>query len=124
MKPFRKILILAAMVFGIVLCWLVPGINKARDVRYIRIYEDTDKKSTVFYTRDSLKGKQNKSAALSTRKIYKKESIRTNSKLSDIKPSMFSRSIQFRQEVKIVELDTVNNVQLLTIDTIAQESRL
>ena len=121
MKPVRKVLILSAFVFGIIVCWLAPGINKARDVRYTRIYEDTDAKSTVSHTRDSSHEKRKKSAAVSSRKIYKKESIRANSKFSDLKPSMFSRAIQYSEEVKIVELDTVNNVQLLTIDTVASE---
>ena len=76
MKPFKKIITLSVIVLSIVLFWLVPGINKARDVQYTRIYEDTDRKPKLFPTRDSLDRKhQKKSSATSSKKIIREKAF-------------------------------------------------
>lgn len=119
MKPARKIFILLVFVFGIIFYWLVPRINKAQDVQYTRFYEDTDT-SKVFYTRDSSNHRQKKSKALSPKKNYKKESIQANSKFSELKPSMFSRSVQFVPRHIVLTTDTLLIDSLSPIDTITE----
>ena len=112
MKSFKRIAILLIIVTAIVSCWLIPGINKAKDVRYTRRYEDTDKKyksvdAFKVYVTDSTKVGQ---TSIPTKKIYKKESIHAGARFSDIKPKMFGRSIQFEPE--LIELDSVHEVQV------------
>ena len=119
MKSFRKIIVLSVIVFGIIWFWLAPNINKAKDIRYTRLYEDTERKPNEYSVRDSSEEKKQKKPITPPKKIYKRESIRANAKLSDIKPYMFSRGMQFTQEAKIVEIDSLNE-KTISIDSVAQ----
>ena len=124
MKPFKRMIVLLVIVSGIVVFWLIPGINKAKDSSYTRVYEDTDKKFENVKRRDTpgLKSlnTSRETTIGQTKKIYKKESIHSHDKLSDIKPSMFSRAIQFREELDTIEIDSFDVIQLVGVDTVNQ----
>ena len=104
MKSLRTIIALSAITAGIVVFCLVPGINKAEATRYTRVYEDMDppyvpvlKTSLEVTPGDTAKSKTEKTAKAYRKTKYKKESIEAGSKLSKIKPSMFSRAIHFSE---------------------------
>jgi hypothetical protein len=119
MKPMKKILLLGLTVAAIVVFWLMPGINKARHVNYVRKYEDTDRKTFVALS-DTTKplviylpktSAQEKSA----KKIYKTETIEADVKFSEIKPKMFSRAIQYEEGMErlmVVEIDSMNTIEV------------
>jgi hypothetical protein len=105
MKSLRTICALSVLTAGIVVFWLAPGINKSETVRYTRVYEDTDqpyipvmKASFEAPAGDTIKSKSEKVVKPHQKKKYKKESIQAGTKLSKIKPSMFSRAIHFSEE--------------------------
>ena len=124
MKPFKSITILVAIVACIVIFWLMPGLNKASDKSYTRLYEDTD--GRIGTTKDTTRTKrttQKKESFPSvpvnpSKKVYKRESISTSSKIAQIKPSMFSRAIHFKQEVVIEKIDSLNQIQVAAIDSV------
>jgi hypothetical protein len=120
MKPMRRILALCVIVTSIIVFWLNPGINTAKDTTYVRRYEDTDRKAGG----DSLavnnhRRKYQKSDAQKSgqgKKVYKKERISSKDKLSNLKAEMYSRAIQFEdsmvvnkelEEVALTEKDTL-----------------
>lgn len=45
MTPIKRILYLSAIVAAIGVFWLMPKVNTAKDVRYTRVFENTDQKS-------------------------------------------------------------------------------
>ncbi|HYG20382.1 MAG TPA: hypothetical protein VD816_15695 [Ohtaekwangia sp.] len=110
MKSNSKIVVLSIAVTAIVACWLVPGINTARQTRYTRIYEDTGVEA-VAVKRDSLPHP----VAARPEKKYKKESIEPNARLKDMKVEMFSRALHFDEEVWI---DTIIAEQQPIMDTL------
>ena len=118
MKSFKKIAILLCVVAGIVAFWLIPGINKATDVKYTRLYEDTDVKKSPG---DSIHVKRKRTGVKILHPIvipkvhYKQETISSSAKLRHLKPSMFSRSMQFTTEKEIELIDTLN--QITSADT-------
>lgn len=133
MKPFRKILILAVIVTAIVTFWLIPGVNKANYSGYVRVYEDTDQpikalpQDTV-----SLYLPVVKPDIEAPKKIYKKERIKGDASLEDLKVEMFSRATHFREEELLIEPELVledttdvqqyvvkDSLQLVQPDTIA-----
>ena len=99
MKSIKRIVALFTIVAGIIVFWLAPGINKAGNETYTRVYEDTDhvKESALVKVQDTTK-KPHFSRIKPSGKKLKTESIKSGTKLSKIKPSMFSRSIQFEKE--------------------------
>jgi hypothetical protein len=115
MKPKKKILLLGLTVVAIVVFWLMPGINKARHVNYVRKYEDTDLKTFVALS-DTTKplilylpktSAQEKSA----KKIYKTETIEADVKFSEIKPKMFSRAMQYEEPI-VLEIDSIKSIKV------------
>lgn len=94
MKQLSKIVTLAVVGAGIVVFWLMPGINQAADKEYVRIYEDTDYQKIAalpgyhFAVNDTTKNKEKK---------YKKETIKHKDKLSKVNGKMFSRIAQFEE---------------------------
>ena len=123
MKSFKKIAMLLCVVAGIVVFWLIPGINKATDVRYTRLYEDTDVLKSLH---DSVHVKRKRTTIkvlppLVVPKVhYKQETISSSAKLKHIKPSMFSRSMQFATEKEIELIDTLNQTPLEDIVKVIQ----
>lgn len=123
MKPLKRITLLFVAVAAIVVFWLAPGINTARDTRYTRTYEDTDK--SFLAVGDSAKRKisarQGKTPDNLQSKKYKKETIESTSKLSKIKATQFSRAIHFEEEKLIVDVDSVKEIELAVVaDTVKQ----
>ena len=126
MKPLKRILFFAVITSAIVLFWLVPGINTAREVKYTRVYEDTD--VPVIVSRDSVPQKAAITIPAETTKKYKTESIEPDATLEDIKFSNFSRAIHFHEMLLIDtmlaedellnEIDSVIEVKTLLIDSI------
>jgi flagellar biosynthesis component FlhA len=112
MKSINKIVILTLAAAAIVMFWLVPGINKATAVQYTRIYEDTDYKTRVAKDTSKHKEKTGKQTADPSKKVYKSESIRPKDKKVRLNAKMFSRAIQFVEEVPV---DTAEAV--VTADT-------
>jgi hypothetical protein len=113
MKSLKKILALLVVVTSIIAFWLIPGINTAKDTVYVRRYEDTDIRPIKFVAGDTV-GRKKKLQEETRRllrgsKFYKTEQISSKSKLSKIKPSMFSRSIQFEE---MVMLDSISIVKV------------
>ncbi|SHG82271.1 hypothetical protein SAMN04488109_2008 [Chryseolinea serpens] len=105
MKPMRRILALCVIVTSIIVFWLNPGINAAKDTTYVRRYEDTDRKAggdtlavnnhrRKYQKSDAQKSEQGK-------KVYKKEQISSKDKLSNLKAEMFSRAIQFEDSMVV-----------------------
>ena len=97
MKSNKKIVFLTIVVTAIVACWLMPGINTARQTRYTRIYEDTGVQ-TVAAKPDSVPVRPETKRA---GKKYIKESIEPDAQLEDIKAEMFSRALHFEEEILI-----------------------
>lgn len=124
MKPSKRISLLLAAVTAIVMFWLAPGINTARDTRYTRRYEDTDKAAHITASDTSKRKVKTRQASPSNKdqsKTYKKETIESTSKLSKIKATQFSRAIHFEEEKIIVDLDSVQEIELtVVIDTTHQ----
>ena len=122
MKATTKIVSLTIVVSCILAFWLFPKLNKASDLNYVRVYEDTDAQPKVIVTpleiMDTSKVKklrkedlpeEKKSIKTSDKeerkligkkreKKYKKEKIRSDYKLKDIDARMYSRAIQFVPE--------------------------
>ncbi|HEY3403143.1 MAG TPA: hypothetical protein VGK59_07140 [Ohtaekwangia sp.] len=114
MKPLKRIIILFVAVSAIVLLWLVPGINTARNVTYTRIYEDTDKIAVPDTAGRKISARQEINTSAQTKK-YKQESIKAGEELSKIDPSMFSRAIHFKEEKIISEVDSLEEIQLTVV---------
>ena len=104
MKPLKRIALLAGLVSGIVLLWLVPGINTAKQTRYVRTWEDTDAKTTPVALRDTTRTLVYQPEAP---KKYKKEIIEDEAKLENIKAEMFSRATHFKEEELVIEIQEV-----------------
>jgi hypothetical protein len=122
MKAIKRITSLAALVSGIVIFWLLPGINKADDTYYTRIYEDTDKKnvSTPAPVQVNMRRAGEQDTTARPRKKYRRERIHSADKLSDVNVKMFSRAIQFKEDEMIVLEDTVKEVHLAQADSLKQ----
>src|SRR6188768_3261332 len=98
MKPLKRIAVLFVAASAITVLWLMPGINTARDVRYTRIYENTDKPALAPDTTGRKISSRQKADAPVPSKKYKRESIKSGAKLSDVKVAMFSRAVHFNEE--------------------------
>lgn len=106
MKSIRKIIALCVIVVAIIAFWLIPGVNTAKETTYVRRYEDTS------LTSDSLGEKRNQKTQsfkpVREQKLYKTEKIRSKDKFSKIRPSMYSRAVQFEElEAYIVLEDSI-----------------
>jgi len=97
MKPIKNVLILSLIAGCIIIFWLTPGINTAKETRYVRYYENVDmkpapvagkKEKTKKSTADTIPGK-----------VYKKEVIEPH-KTKRIDPEMFSRAMQYEPLVE------------------------
>jgi hypothetical protein len=112
MKPLKRIAILFIAVVAIALLWLVPGINTAKDVTYTRIYEDTNNSALPApdTTGRKVSSRQKINTPVQTKK-YKRESIKSGAKISDMNAKVYSRAIHFTEE-KIIEFDSLEEVQL------------
>jgi hypothetical protein len=115
MKTIR-ILSLFVIVAGIIGFWLVPGINKAGDVTYMRRYENTDPVESQQDTTKEVKADKKINV-----KYYKTELIKPKTKLEEIDPEMFSRSAQFEKieelAVETVFEDSIETRLLISMDT-------
>lgn len=124
MKPSKRISLLLAAVTAIVMFWLAPGINTARDTRYTRRYEDTDKPVLITASdsaKRKVKSRQANPPDKHQNKKYKEETIESTSKLSKIKATQFSRAIHFEAEKLSIDLDSVREIELtLVVDTTHQ----
>lgn len=106
MKSIRSILILSVAVMAIIMFWLIPGVNSAKNVEYVRRYEDTDYRREAQVVGDTINKKLNeKQEAKATRqtrekKVYKEERISTKDKLSKITPAKFSRAAHFEAMIR------------------------
>ena len=122
MNPFRRILVLFAIVSAIIAFWLMPGINKANSVNYVRVYEDTDRRASIKSADEEKIHVMSvvDSVIRERKKVYKKESIERNAKIKDIKPSMYSRAIHFKEEPKVVKVDSVSEIQFTSVDSLKQ----
>lgn len=125
MKPIKRIAILTIVVSGIVVFGLAPGMNKAGDVQYVRTYEDTfnlsengekatpdGKTESAAFRRAETDTSRRKSG-----KVYRQERIKRNATLPDIQPKMFSRAIQFVEEIDTLRRDSISFVQRTPVDT-------
>jgi hypothetical protein len=104
MKRVRNILLLLPVVFGIVVFWLMPGINKAETSEYTRRYEDTWQKDAAY---SGTKGDTTRPAK---KTAYRKETIDTK-KSKKVNMKMFSRAIQFEPVEKMDTLEVVQVVE-------------
>jgi hypothetical protein len=113
----RRILALCVIVTSIIVFWLNPGINTAKDTTYVRRYEDTDRKAggdTLAINNNRRKyQKSDAQKSVQGKKVYKKEQISSKDKLSSLKAEMFSRAIQFEDTVPVAE-----DVALVEKDTL------
>ena len=112
MKQLSKIVVLAVVIAAIVVLWLMPGVNQAKNTTYVRIYEDTDVALHVPESRlpkDSVKHKDKNS------KKYKVEKIKRKKKPSQVSMKMFSRVAHFEEIpdstkilAKEIKIDSLN----------------
>jgi hypothetical protein len=111
MKSVKKIIALSALVFSIVLFWVVPGVNMAKETKYTRYYEDTD--TPVPSSMDIVANSREEEDTTSRRrkKVYKKESIEPR-KSREVSAKMFSRAIQFEPEIVIIDSVKTDSVQV------------
>ncbi|HEY5745553.1 MAG TPA: hypothetical protein VIU12_05735 [Chryseolinea sp.] len=116
----RRVLALCVIVTSIIVFWLKPGINTAKDTTYTRRYEDTDRKAsgdTLAINNHRRKyQKSEASKSLQEKKVYKTERISSKDKFSKIKPEMFSRAIQFEDTMVVAK--KVKEVTLTEKDTL------
>ena len=120
MKPMRRILALCVIVTSIIVFWLKPGINTAKDTTYARRYEDTDRKTggdtLAINTHRRKYQKPETLKSLQEKKVYKTQRISSKDKFSKIEPEMFSRAIQFEDSMVVAE--EVKEVVLAEKDTL------
>jgi hypothetical protein len=121
MKPVKRIALLLVVVFFIVSFWLYPGINTAGDAQYVRRYEDTDNSSPVAADTTKRKNVINEKVAEGQTKKYKKEILKSDMKLSKIKPEHFSRAIHFEEEIILVDADSA---KVLEVAVVSDSTRL
>ena len=125
MKSINRIMILTLAAILIVKFWLMPGINKATAMQYTRVYEDTDHlalvaKDTSKHEKkvkppkgpgrpeDNLKQEKYPSGNRKpSKKVYKSESIRPKDKKARLNARMFSRAVQFVEEVPLDSTEAV-----------------
>lgn len=106
MKSIRSILILSVAVMSIIMFWLMPGINSAKNVEYVRRYEDTDYRRQAQVVGDTINKKLNEKQEskavkqVREKKVYKEERISTKDKLSKITPKKFSRAAHFEEMIR------------------------
>jgi hypothetical protein len=113
MKPSNKILLLTVTVACIIVLWLAPGINKSNAKRYTRVYENTDAKRSADPS-DTLKAKDSSTRKIKKTKSYLSESIKADAKVTEIRPKMFSRAMQFNEEILVID----SNANLTEVDSI------
>jgi hypothetical protein len=122
MKQFKSIILLAGFACAITVFWLAPGINKANS-DYVRVYEDT-------YTKPVAADKETPTNTLAnqpqkppmiektTEKKYLKQKIKGDAKLEELELEMFSRAIQFEEEVIVPLADEVDSSLNVVTDSI------
>jgi hypothetical protein len=101
MKNSKNIIGLSFIVAGIIVCWLIPGINKAGISSYERAYEDTwNNNSSFAYVApgDTIKP---------ARKVYRTEEI-SPKKDKKVNMKMFSRAVQFQP---VAESDSLQETE-------------
>jgi hypothetical protein len=114
MKKIKNILILSLIAGCIIVFWLMPGINTAKETRYVRYYENVDMKSTT------VSGENHKIEKTMVDtipgKVYKKEVIEPR-KSKHIEPEMFSRAMQYEPmaEDSIVVYEVVEGSDSLAV---------
>lgn len=127
MIAIRNTIIFGLLTAAIIVFWLVPGMNNAKDNTYVRRYEDTDRKANssrasksgkLIIRADSLPGKENKK----TGSKYKEQRIRSNAKIEDLQLSMFARSIQFTEE-KELYIDSLYQIEVAAADSVQDVRR-
>jgi hypothetical protein len=122
MKPVKRIALLFVIVFFIVSFWLYPGINTAGDAQYVRRYEDTENPyPAVAVDTTNHKTSVNEKAADRQTKKYKKEILKSDTKLSKVKLEHFSRAIHFEEEVTLVDADSA---KVLEVAVVSDSTRL
>lgn len=98
MKSIKIISALLILVASIIGFWLVPQINKAKDEKYTRLYEDVSYRAVNDTTRSK------RARNISTKElapppiVYKTETIKVGLKWKEIDAQKFSRAIQFEPE--------------------------
>lgn len=157
MSSSKRIIALAVVVSGIVAIGLLPHINQAADATYTRRYEDTGAQQptdlrpvftmpnpdtatdTTRKTKRAVTSQQKAEPSPGatmkveppsySKKLYKKERIRSTDKVSKISPQMFSRAAQFVQEPIVVdslpeaEAEIVLAADSVAADTLVVEAR-
>jgi len=119
MKSIRNTFALSAVVLSIVLFWLMPNVNRAKDTDYARRYEDVDRPSTVTVADTThsdprhQKPREEIVVRVPRKTVYKTERIRSRDKLSKITPAKFSRAMQFEEIVLADSLAPADTVAVL-----------
>jgi hypothetical protein len=104
MKQRNKIVVLVVAVSATVAIWLLPNLNKAADMAYVRVYEDTDLQSLPPSVDRS--AYTDTTAKVERKKRYKIERIRSKEKRSKLNAKVFSRIAQFEEMPDSVALET------------------
>ncbi|MBL0739816.1 hypothetical protein [Chryseolinea lacunae] len=106
MKPIRKIFALCVIVLSIIVFWLMPGVNTAKDTTYVRRYEDTSRESDSLDQKHS--SKSNNTKVVRQKKLYKTEKIRSMDRFAKISPKVYSRAMQF-DEIQYLTKDSIRS---------------
>jgi hypothetical protein len=113
MNSSKKIGFLSLLVMGIVAFWLIPGINKAKETKYVRYYENVDEPVKKPQTVESL-SQSDTTARKKKRKQYKREIIEP-SKTKKVTAKMFSRAGQFELLERDSSLELVESNDTLVV---------
>ena len=103
MKSSRKIVVLAVVSAGIIMFWLIPGINKAKETRYVRYVENVDAAVAHIHSLDVT---SRPDTTRKKRKVYDKEVIEP-SKTKKVTTEMFSRATHYEAMEPMLEVDSV-----------------
>jgi hypothetical protein len=103
MKSSRKIIILSLVSAGIIIFWLIPGINKAKETRYVRYVENVDAPEAHVHSLDAT---LQSDTTREKRKVYNKEVIEP-AKTKKVSAEMFSRATHYEAVEPMIEVDSV-----------------
>lgn len=118
MKNKASIILLSTIVVGILAFWLYPGVNKAGNATYTRVYEDTDNKLTSPSPAPDLEPDTLPISSRAPVKVFKKETLNPNKSVKKITPEMFSRAVQFVEVEKVLAEEIIqDSVKLASIDS-------
>ena len=104
MNPTKKVVFLFSVSMLIIVLWIIPSINRGKETRYVRYFEDTDAPAVNRLTSFSKPVMNQADTTRRKTRKFRKEIIDTR-KARRVNGKMFSRAMQF--EPMIEERDSL-----------------